>query len=302
LRAAAWSGFAAAMLPCVARAGAWTQARRGGIAAFTYERYRTTEQFDRDGTLGSLSNDNGEFVKESVHLYAEYGLFTRLTAFANLFCDFLSYGSTSLPAPLRARGFSDEELGLRYGFLATPIALAAQASLHVPAGYDATPVPVTLGGGRTVVPPALGSGAWGTELRLAVGKSFGQRWTQGYVNGEVGYNMRRWTSHEDPTDATMQRHYDDQLNLAATVGYKGIPRTEVFTGWSYTNTLGDVPPGPDLTNPLVTSVYDLQRVDVTAVVRIWRWIHGQVGAFFHVAGNNIGAGNGFALGTRVVWP
>ena len=281
----AGTGFLLALLPAGAYAGAWTQPQGEGFARLTYERYRTTEKFAPSGERVSLAgNLDAEFVRQSVHQYVEVGVLERLTALGNFYYDFLSYGQSDLRTPLTKSGFSDQEIGLRYAALREPVVLAVQASLRFPAGYETESPPPP-----AAQPPRLGSGAWGTEARLAAGKGFGHRWSQGFVNAEVGYNTR-WSG------------FADQLKIEVIVGYKGLPRVELQPAWRYTKTLGEVSPNPELTNPLADSVFDLHRLELLAVVRIWRWFHVEGSGFAHVAGRNVGAGSGVEFGVRGVWP
>lgn len=285
-RAVAGTGLVLALLPASAHAGAWTKPPGEGWAALSYERYRTTTKFDESGSKVDLALD-GEFVKQSLRLYTEIGVLDRVTAFGNFYYDFLSYGQSDLRFPLENSGFSDQEAGVRYGLFEQPIALASQLSLHFPAGYD-TDVPSP----PAEQPPLLGTGEWGAEFRIAAGRGLGRDLTLGFVNAEVGYNTR-WSG------------FADQLKLEVTIGYKRIPRTELNVVWNYTNTFGEVPSAGSqvqASNPLVFSIYDLHRLELRAVVRVWRWWHAQGAFFAHVAGSNVGAGSGVSLGVRGVWP
>lgn len=256
-----------------------------GFATLTYERYRTTERFAADGSRVPLAgNLQGEFVRESLLLYSEVAVLDRVMAFGRFSYDFLSYGQVDLVRPLTTSGLSDQEAGLRLGVLQEPVVLALQAGLRFPAGYDTEPPPAP-----AEQPPRLGNGAWGTEARVAVGKGFGERWTHGFVDAEVGYTTR-W------------RGFADQLKVELAVGYKGVPRVELQPAWRYTHTFADVSDDADPSNPLVNAVYDLHRLELLAMVRVWRWFHAQGTGFAHVAGTNVGAGSGFELGVRVVWP
>jgi hypothetical protein len=278
------------------------------VATFDY--YRMGSMFDAGGSKGDLPGD-GRFTKKSGHVYVEYGLIGRLTLVGNVFYDSIEYAD-EFPngMAVQARswsndGFSDQQVGLRYGILADqPFVLSLQASAYLPAGYDdAEPIAPALDPppphGPEAIPPTLamplGKGDFGTELRAQAGLAFGEAMTSGFVNAEIGYNQR-------------YMGFDDQLRGEAGVGYKGLPRTEVIASWAFIRNLGAIP-RMDATmdaaaayNPLASGAFTLHRTDLTAIVQLtgaWRL---QAAGFLHVAGKNTGAGGGFAAGVRAVWP
>lgn len=209
---AAWillviTNITAVLYASPAMAGAWSQPDKGAYLKLSYGLSTGTDQYkDRGDVFPLLSEDiAGDFLGMGAFIYAEFGLFPRLTVFGSTAYQQLVLESDFQKAT--TTGFSDLTLGARYQFIDDPAIFSFSMAAKLPTGYSQD---------LDIMTPTLGNGVYEVDMRLLVGKSFYP--FPMYFSAEGGYRYRgqRTTSLGTEVD------YADELPYAAEVGYSLI--------------------------------------------------------------------------------
>ncbi len=185
-------------------AGAWAQPDKGAYLKASYGLSTGENQYkDRGDVFPMLSEDiDGYFLGMGAFIYAEFGLFPRLTVFGSTAYQQLVLESDFQKAT--TTGFGDLTLGARYQFIDNPAVFSFSMAAKLPTGYSPD---------LDIMTPTLGNGVYEVDMRLLVGKSFYP--FPMYVSAEGGYRYRgqRMTSLGTEVD------YADELPYAAEIGY-----------------------------------------------------------------------------------
>jgi len=171
--------------PCAAgisRAQAWPQPRGHLYVKFSYGTSAAADQFDAAGEKKSYDRNvsGNAFLDHSFYLYAEYGLFSRLTVIGQAPLKRLKVRTEN--GSLDTPGFGNVSLGLRYGLMSptrvqkSGRSVAALFFVEVPTGYTRN---------RT---PALGGGQTNLQIGLSVGQSLYP--FPGYIQSNLSYRVR----------------------------------------------------------------------------------------------------------------
>jgi hypothetical protein len=252
---------------------AWTLPEGDAQLIVRADRYSTDEYFDEQRSVRSLPA-NGDYSKDSVSLYTEYGLRDTWMLFANLPVEHATYEDDS---PYRASGTSlgDFEFGVRHRLSAAdvPYAWSWQVSFKTPLyGSSQQPEP--------------GNHQLDIDLRMPLGYGWGTPAGGGYIVAYPGVRLRAGA----PTN---EARLDVALGLRPSTRW--LFEASVFELHSLQH--GE---GPALleTNPEQGIDFDRTRLQLQGVY--WSTAHTGLllGAYRDVAGRNIGRGTGFYGG---VW-
>lgn len=198
-----WLAAAAVLLlstlPRAVAAGAWTQPAGDTFLKLSVSYLRTTEEFNHEGERLELLEEDPGFENASLRdlnltLYGEYGLREGLTLVGSVPFKALRSERTGLVAGGLLRraearnvaGAGDLSLSLRTRLRQRPVALALQAGVDIPLGYQKRP---------DNDGPPLGSGAIDAEVHLLAGLSLHPR--PGYLTTGVGYRRRGGRLHDE---------------------------------------------------------------------------------------------------------
>jgi hypothetical protein len=164
------------------RAQAWPQPRGHAYVKFSYGSSAAEDQFDASGERKPYdrSISRNAFLDRSFYLYAEYGLFSRLTLIAQV--PFKRLTVRTAKGSLETSGFGTVSIGIRYGLVSpeevikTGRAVSALVSADLPTGYVRN---------RT---PSVGAGQTNVRLGLSVGQSLYP--FPGYLQAGLSYRIR----------------------------------------------------------------------------------------------------------------
>lgn len=259
-----WRLAALAALAAVpAWAGPWLQKRGHGLAIASWRDYRAGERFSLTGAREPLGA-GGVFRAKSLHIWTEVGLTERWTGILSGSVQSLRYQDPGYRASTTAPG--DIEAGLRRGLRVADSGWQVSAQMLVKApGYSSH------------AEPRPGNGQADLEGSLLTGRSFpvGSRW--GFVSLEAGYR-KRWGRPGDQyrAEASGGIHWNQRLTLTAQSF--AIRRA------------GALPAASGSRNPLIEPVFDLYKIQVSAIVRLAPGWSVQTGYGQDFAGRNIGRG------------
>lgn len=245
----------------------WAAGKEKGKLILNVSWYDTSSAFDLNGSEHSISN-GGRFTKLELNPYVEYGLTDEITVVGNFFLEKLNYSDSF--NNFNYSGSGDQELGLRFTvFSYEPVLLAVQGNVKFPLYRK---------GGQ------LQPGNYQTDLegRILAGSSFMVISKPSFWNLEVGFRHRNgYPADELRTDATLGTSLALRwLVLAQVFSIKGLRN-----GQNYATS----------NNPSINPNYDLHKGQISVVFGISDRIRLQGGYFFHFAGVNTGAGNGFIV-------
>jgi hypothetical protein len=179
-----------ALAPARARAAAWTQDPwhfylQLGMAFSSADRVYDINGgkqniLVRKDSPGTITNPNpSNFQQLLSDFYWELGVLPRVTFFGDfLFLNSERQQNQGGNIPYTANGLGDLMLGLRFGALVQPFALALETRLWIPTGDQNANIP-------------LGSGDTREELRVVASKSFDR--VPIYIDFEFAFTMRGHT-------------------------------------------------------------------------------------------------------------
>jgi hypothetical protein len=250
-------GFALLAAPR-AQAGAWVMGKGEGQAITTLSLYRSDGGFDDQGQPVPAAR----YRRTEIATYLEYGLTHRLTIG---FQPRYKWTSTGVGA-LRSEGKSLGDLDVfarRHLFTAGAWVGAVQGLIKFPT-YERSRL------------PAPGNGRREYELRLAMGRNIKIAWPSDFIDAEFAY--RRGT-----------RGLADQIRAEATIGLRPSSRLMILVkGYrTVSQGLGDGLPG---------SSYDLDRLELSGVLRLTRSVSLELGAGRDLSGDRVGLGRTVNLG------
>ena len=210
-----------------------------------------------DFTFSSFSFstfDSGNFHKEEIQFYLEYGLQDYLTLI------FKSPYTWSEESGDNNQGFSPQEIGLRWRFNRDPVwATAIQGNLIIPLGYDADEDPS--GAGNQVV---------GVEMSLPISRGFQlskQRF--GYGTLEVGYRDYLGSA-SDELRLTGEVSVDVARRFAIATQFYGIYRLQESENEDFSKLGGQVRWGANNNLTLVVGGFkNLTEVGGSFEAQIW---------------------------------
>lgn len=246
-----------------ADAGPWLQKRGHGLVIAGWRDYRASERFSPSGSRQPLG-PGGIFRSRAAHVWTEVGLTDRWTGILSGTVQSLRYQDAGYQSSAVAPG--DLEAGLRRGLRVADSGwqVSAQMLLKAPA-YSQR------------VEPRPGNGQADLEGSLLAGRSFpvASRW--GFLSLEGGYR-KRWGQPADQFrgEAAAGIHWNQRLTLTAQSF--AIRRA------------GALPTAGGGRNPMIEPVFDLYKVQLSAVVRVAPGWSLQTGYGLDVAGRNIGRG------------
>jgi hypothetical protein len=272
-------------------AQAWVQPVDGYFVKIAATYLSTSEQYNVRGDLEPIAAADPLFLREtfrdvSFAAYVEYGLTDRYTLVTRLPFKISSTQNTQVPlvpgdtpseATLTNGGLGDFWLWVRTPLVQSPTALAVQAGVKVPLGYEEVPD----NGG-----PALGTSEVDAEVSLQVGQSFYP--LAAYISGGIGYRVRGGAD------------FDDEVIYSIEGGYTTGP---LFMKIRFEG-LQNVGPIPDLgTQALGTSSSDANarnqdRLQISPVVafNMTRGFGLTAEAYHVLGGKNTIAGTTWLLG------
>lgn len=260
--------FALCAAASSALAGAWTQERGKGQVIVTNNLYYSGAFFDNRGKRQPMA----PYRKEELSPYFEYGLRDGLTIGTSLSFLYLYQAGANGAPPAANWGMGDSEFFARAQLWKKDgFALAIQPLLKLPSPAD----------GDTQ--PRLGGRSADVGLGLSGGYSFKARGLEHYVNIDTGMRHR----FGDPKD---QLTFNVTLGISLAKSWVLMPqlfttaRTAKSRSPSFTQSSGDD--------------YNLTKLQLSGIYKATDSLGIQLGAFSHVAGRNVGDGDGITL---AVW-
>jgi hypothetical protein len=250
-------GFAFLALPR-AQAGAWVMAKGEGQAITTLSLYHSDGGFDDQGQPVPVAR----YRRTEIATYLEYGLTDRLTVGFKPRYQWASTGAGTLRSEGRSLGDLDV-LARRNLFTHGPWVGAVQGLVKFPA-YERSRL------------PAPGNGRREYELRLAMARNLEIVWPGDFIDAELAY--RRGT-----------RGLADQIRAEATIGLRPSSRLMILVkGYrTVSQGLGDGHPG---------SSYDLDKLELSGVLRLTRSVSLELGAVRDLSGQRVGLGHAVNVG------
>lgn len=242
----------AALLGAQARAGAWLMPAGDGQAITTLRVYKSQGGFDDRGQPLPAAR----YERTELATYVEYGLTDRFTVGAEPRYQKAISGVGAFRA--EGRGFGDLDVFVRRRlFTYGPWVTSVQGLVKFPM-YD------------RAANPARGNGRREYEMRVGAGRNI-RFFMPGFLDGELAY--RRGT-----------KGLADQLRVEATVGMRPNARlTLLAKGARFrSDGLGDGLPG---------SSYDLDKAEVSAVLRLNKSLSAELGISRDLSGERVGLGH-----------
>ena len=242
-----------------AAAGAWLMPASDGQAITSLRLYQSQGGFDDQGQPLPLAH----YQRAEVSTYVEYGLTRHFTIGAEPRYQKASAGVGAFQA--EGSGLGDLDIFVRRSLITYGSWVSSVQGLVKLPMYDRG------------VSPARGNGRREYEMRVAIGRNI-EAWMPGFVDGELAY--RRGT-----------KGLADQLRVEATIGVRPSSRLTVLVKGLRTKShdLGDGLPG---------SSYDLDKAEVSAVLRLSRAVSAEIGASRDLSGERVGLGHAL---TAALW-
>ena len=150
---------AASLLPCLAAAGAWTPARGEYYSEMYAFRNFSDTYYDSAGARFTVPA-GGRFERRELAFHTELGWKTHLSVAMGMPITSATTNLRGIGVQQTETGFGDLDFGFKYKLMDGATALAAEAGIIVPLGYQTT----------TLAP--LGSGKQVWRGRLWYGKTF----------------------------------------------------------------------------------------------------------------------------------
>lgn len=253
------------LIASVSHAGAWTQAVKQGLFIPNISYYSTSKFFDNYGNKQSQN----KYSKYELNPYVEYGLHDKLTIGANIFLQRASQYDSDKAKNQPNWGIGDSEFFLRKEiWQKNDFVFSIEPILKLPS-LD-----------KKSDQPQIGSKNYDTELTFSGGYSFKAWQFDHFINLDVGYRHRFGTPH-------------DQLKFAATAGILITKNTKIMTQFFSTSRLKNAQQSTFTQSS--GDDYDLAKLQISTIYEVDDKLSLQVGAFSHIAGRNIGGGNGAIL-------
>lgn len=244
------------LLSSPAYSGAWTQDTGKGLFVQNFSYYSTSRYFDNSGKKQHFSR----YSKYELNPYLEYGLRDWLTVGANLFADRTSQNNVS------NWGISDSEFFARTRlWKENAFVFSAEPNIKLPS-LD-----------KRSEQPQIGNNNYDVGINFSGGYGFKTWGLDHFIDLAAGYNHRFGTPN-------------DQLKFSATAGVSLTKNSMLLTQIFNTTRLDN------LFNPAFTQSssddYNLTKLQISAMYKIDEKFSLQLGAFSHIAGDNVGSGTG----------
>lgn len=248
--------LALCFLPNFSYAGAWTQAAGKGLFIQNFSYYSTNKYFDNSGNKQSMSR----YRKYELNPYIEYGLNDWLTVGANVLAPMATQsGQTNF-------GISDSEVFVRARiWRQNNWVVSAEPMVKLPSLWDETDL------------PKIDNNNFDAGLTLSAGYSFGYWGLDHFINIDGGYRHRFGAPH-------------DQMRFSATAGISVTPKAKILT--QVFNTSRIAGSNSAIFTQSSSDDYDLTKLQISGIYKIYDNISLQVGAFTNIEGRNTGSGNG----------
>ena len=259
-------------------AGAWTQPQFHFYLQLGTAFTDASQAYDFNGKLIPVQVrpvPNSDFPVRSnfqqllSDLYFEYGVFNRVTVFADLPITSMRQHNPGGTINYSVTGVADIQVGLRAGLLVDPVAIALEARMTAPAGDPNAVIPT-------------GSGDFRGELRLAVAKAFER--VPIYVDFEFGFTLRGSTlfKNPDPSLPSMVTNYAPEIAVHGEVGgvlvrWKNVDRLMLTLMTDYRGSTSRESGASGLFN-LIPNNSELTTVGINLAWRFYRWF-GIMGRF-----------------------
>lgn len=264
-----WGFSLFAALPANGYCGAWVQPVDEIYLDQRLSLYRSDHFYDADGQ----SHPQPTYQKLESGTYLEYGLLEELSVGGSIMLDEVRQPhATGTSESDENHVVSDPEIFAKYAFWQSPsLTLSFQPLLKLPRHSQKEHAPQS------------GSNGFDEELSLLAGYVFewNQQWH--YVDARLGYRSRQGQG------------LSDQLRADVTIGYHFTPQwlatTSLYTVWA-TSTAQEAS-----FSESADQDYDLMKMEAMLHYQLTDSERLYAGTFYHVAGNNTGAGLGFLIGT-----
>jgi hypothetical protein len=241
-----------------AQAGAWVMGKGEGQAITTLSQYRSNGGFDDRGQPVPAAR----YRRTQIATYLEYGLTDLVTIGLEPRYQWASAGVGTSRAV--GRGFGDLDLFVRRHLFASGAWIGAVQGLVKFPAYERARL------------PALGNGRREYELRLAMARNLEIVSPTDFIDAELAY--RRGT-----------RGLADQIRAEATIRLRPSSRLMVLVKGYRTLSQG---PGDGLPG----SSYDLDKLELSTVLRLSRSVSLELGAGRDLSGERVGLGHAVNLG------
>ena len=280
------------LAPGAARGEAWLQAPGDLYLKVSGSYFETREEYDFEGDSQELFEEDGtrsdtRYRELALRVYAEYGVASWLTLVGQAPLKNVRSWETITPLAgadpqeaLRTNyGLGDLRLAGRVPLWRGPVAVAAQAGVKLPMGYD--PTPWNEG-------PALGTGEVDGDFRVAVGRGL----PGGWMEGSVGYRVRGGQLG-DERFLTLEGGWRPQSRWYVKLRYEGL--RNVNDPIDLGGIIIETPAPPGLLNQVVLGDqdFDLLGGEVNFALRPEWSVSGEV--YHLLAGKNTLAGTTFQL-------
>ncbi|MEK6747529.1 MAG: hypothetical protein AABY33_10925 [Pseudomonadota bacterium] len=251
--------FTLCLLPNFSYAGAWTKSQGKGLLIQNFSYYSTDKYFDNSGNTQPINS----YAKYELNPYIEYGLRDWLTIGANLFVERASQNGDI------NWGIGDSEFFARVRLLEKDSwVFSLEPMVKLPSLDDKTDT------------PKIGNNNFDSGLTLAVGYGFKYRGLDHFINVDSGYRHRLGTPR-------------DQLKFSATAGISVTNKTKILSQVFHTRMVTGN--NSAIFTQSSSDDYDLTKLQISGMYKIYDSISLQVGAFTNVAGRNTGSGDGGLL-------
>ncbi len=266
------------LLPSLAYSAAWTLDEGEEQHFITYRYYSTDSFFDRQG---NERDKRGEFTKNEINYYAEYGWNADWTIGTSLFLtheedrqrfdvqDPVTGTFSEQQRTLELQGLSRADVFARYQvYRDDTYAVAVQPLLTLPPAY--------VGG----IPSEVTQEDGAIELGVLAGRNFELFGRKHYADSKLAYRHRFGDG-------------DDQYILEALAGLSLADDWTLIPELQYTDAVGGIDSA--LTTIAGQNDYRLFKLQLSALYQITDGVGIQAGGFRHVSGRNTGAGGGGLL-------
>jgi outer membrane putative beta-barrel porin/alpha-amylase len=279
------------------RAGAWTQKVGGYYFKIETSYLKASKEFNHKGDELNILEEqfiykDASFRDISIRAYAEYGLIEDLTLVGKIpfkiyttqynLDDLYSQGKVARSTT----GLGDLSVGLKYGLLNQPLALALQGGIKIPMGYEKQPANDG---------PRLGTGEIDFEGMLMLGQSLHP--LPMYVGGGIGYRKRGGSLHDEiiynfETGYTLK-------NWFFKIYFNGIKNTETPPDLYGGEIQLPLPGGGGVTPDLLFGDLDLNQISFTISHLLQEGMSIEATIYEILSGKNTASGRTFSLGLAI---
>lgn len=268
---------AATILPTTIYAGAWTLDEHAQQHIITYRHYKTDTFYDTDGVQ---RDKNGEFTKNELEYYVQYGVTPDVTLGISLAASseedsqqIISTNSAGIRSSsqriLTIEGLSRIEGFARYQLYRDDIyALAIQPTVKLPSLYTQD------------LPPQAQPDEWEGELALLGGRNFTLFTKNHYAEASIAYRHRLGD-------------LGDQVKTELRFGFSFNDRFVLMPELQYTHSVDEI--NRNFATLSGSNNYHLLKGQLSGIYRVGDRTNIQAGAYRHLDGTNTGGGGGVLI-------